>query len=114
MELPDFKLCYKAIVLNRHLFCSVEDDGVGGYWAYLISWIQLDNTHISINNPENHPNIGRIHSTTKCREEATSKRVRRAETHLGMEWSLRTVHRKEGHCRHRKGRETYPYTREPA
>ena len=42
--------------------------------------MQLDNTHISVNDPENDPKTGRTNFTTKCRDESTLKRVGRAET----------------------------------
>lgn len=42
--------------------------------------MQLNNTHISANNPENHLKTGRINSATKCREKATLKRVGRGKT----------------------------------
>lgn len=32
---------------------SGEDGRVGGFSAHLVPWIHPDNTHISVNNPEN-------------------------------------------------------------
>lgn len=53
-----------------------EDGGrVGGPQAHFIPWIQLDNTHDSINNPENDPKTDRGNYTNKGREEATLKNV---------------------------------------
>ena len=48
-----------------------EDRRVGGPWAHLVPLIQLDNTCIHVNNPENDPKNGRTNSITKAREEAT-------------------------------------------
>lgn len=58
-----------------------EDGGVGEPSACLVPWIQPDNTRISVNNPENNLKTGTTNSTTKCREEATWKRIGRSETY---------------------------------
>ena len=39
-----------------------EDDGVRGPYAHLVPRIHLNNTHISVNNPENDPKMGRTDS----------------------------------------------------
>ena len=45
--------------------------------AHRVTWIQLGNTHIGVNNSEDNLKIGRTNFTTKCREKATSERVGR-------------------------------------
>lgn len=52
------------------------------YEVHLILWIHLDNTHIRVNNPENHPKtVGDHLSTASCRDMAGNKL-----TSLGREW----------------------------
>lgn len=45
--------------------------------------IQLNNTNIRVNNLENDQKTGRTNFTTKCREEVTSKKTRRATMQSG-------------------------------
>lgn len=64
-----------------NFWTSMEDVRVGRPWTHLIPQIQLDSTHISINIPEKKPKDWQNRlSTANCREEATEKRVGRAET----------------------------------
>lgn len=63
-------------------------DRVGKPKSQLVLWIQLNNTHISVNNPENDPKTGRANFRTKCGEEVTLKRIGRAETWLGTKQTM--------------------------
>lgn len=57
--------------------------------------MQLDNTHISVNNPEIDPDTGRTKSTSKGREEAISEKVGRAKMQFGSEPDWPSVEGKE-------------------
>ena len=56
---------------------------MGRSYAYLVPQIYLEQTHISVNSPENNTKAERF-STDKCRE-GTSKRVGREETRFGAQ-----------------------------
>lgn len=92
----------------KHLgLLSREDGRVGEFRTRLLPWVQEDNIHIIVNNPENDSKSGRTNSTVKCREE--SRRVK-------MWWGTKpsgSGHQAENNG-HRKGREADYRTGEPA
>lgn len=52
--------------------------------------MQVGNTHINVNNPENSQKTGRISFTSKCKE-ATMKKVGRLEMQLGTKGTCETA-----------------------
>ena len=58
--------------------------------------MQLDNAPIRVNNPENDLKIGRTKSTTKRREEATSRRVGTVEIRWAAKRALDNHSGEEG------------------
>lgn len=97
------RLSKHAQFLSSWLFRSntwgtCEDGRVGGSQASPILCLQLDITHIHISKLERDPKIVRTNSTTKCRQEATSKSIGRAEMVVGS--SLK----EGGSCRCREGK----------
>lgn len=82
-----------------------DNGGVGGSKAYLISSIQLDDTHINVNSPENDPKAARTESSQLNREAIKNGRkgrdaVRNQADRWGCPW--------EGHSKHGEGRGTDP------
>ena len=89
-----------------HSIWTSRDDGrEEGSQPHPVPWIQLGNTHISV---ENDPETVRTDSTAKCREEAILKKRGRVETPLGAKQTLETVLGREGHSRHGMGNEQVP------
>ena len=70
----------------------IETYGFQDFWGRCLSLlcpqIHLDNTHISVNNPENDLKTGRTDLTAKCREEAILRRVKRVEIVVGNQAGL--------------------------
>ena len=77
--------------------------------------MQLHNSHIGVDNPENDWKTGRANSTTKGREEATLKRVRMVEMWWRAKWTM-AIHGGGGGASHgcEEGREIDYYTRKHA
>lgn len=64
------------------------DGEVGGSYVCLLLRIQLDNAHISVNNPERDPKTSSIDSP-----QIISKKIGRAETWSGAKQTHGTIHR---------------------
>lgn len=79
-----------------------EDGGrAGGPEAHLIPQIQLDNSQIILHTPEINLKTSRTNFTTNGREEATSMKMRCAETWFGRETDQPL--QLEGSCGGREG-----------
>lgn len=67
------------------LVSSGEDGKVGGSSAHLVPWIHPDNTHISVNNPENNQQTRRtVFPQLIIEKRAIPKTVGRVETWSGI------------------------------
>lgn len=95
-----------------------EEGRVRGPYAHFVSWIQLDNTYISINNPGNNQKLAEKNFTTKGRERKKLynfghiKKNRKDRDAVENETDRSGPQREEGSCRCGEGRETDFYTGE--
>lgn len=65
-----------------------DNGGVGGPKALSVPQIQFDNFEIILNTPEMDLKTGKTNHTTKCREEATLKKLGSVAMGLGEKWIM--------------------------
>lgn len=81
-------LFWKLIKICQELIlASFGKMVVERFWFYLVSWIYLDNTHISVNNPQNDTKPGRtdsphlnVEKRTHCMRDNTGREGREKQT----------------------------------